>query len=943
MPRDLLQEIETSKGRDLLAQTPTFARRKAWKPPQPGEEALQDPDFLAQFFDPSELAIMALSGGTLGAIKGGARAILPGAFDWATMGIPKALRNVPAAGRALIRGMGAKELEKSIPAEVAGVRMPSPPPSLPFPIASAPIRAMETRAADLGKGAEKPGFAKTADDLIRDRALRESGLTPLPPLSKKLPKKPPFMRTAEDMLAEREARITPKGRKQPLTQTPPTPPPPIPTTDLDSLKETLKGIPLNTGVEERMKLGAQAAARAASIKGNIAGGWEWLKGYSAGIWSSYVSPPIVTDYKRALGEYMAARTFHEMKVDKFAHEAVSKFSRLEREAMVNYLEAGGDLKLLCERAAAAKNPMLKKGYEAAQSLSPDAITFVEDTRKYFSSKLDELISSGLLDHGVENYAFHIFERDPSKAKTLVNALKGEANLSVLDKNPAFLKQRFFHTYADAEAQDWVPKNKDLGYLISTYEKSFGEALHSRTFIDSLKELKGPDGRPLLMASGVRNTMKDEIRGAMTKLKAKGEVSKEARRRLMIKMERKHKELIQGYGEIKHPALNNLLVHPALTQPLTRPGRAKLGYPNLENVLLSSSIRRHPVGRMALEVAATAKGIILSMIPVPFHQVQTGLHAVFHMVDPAVTLRPFEEMIAEPLSRELVSRGLMVHSSHALQEFGEGIAATGALGDIIPFTKKYGEYLFSDYIPRLKLAMAHKAVADNLGWYGGKLSRDQILELSASQSNAAFGELNYEWMGRNKTMQDILKLMLFAPDFLEARMRFTGQALQPWGKEQLYALLRASIGMFGVARVLNAVTNNGDMKWREPFGWVIGDYVHSIRSIPGDLQHLYDRPRSFVYYRLNPTTVRTGIEGVTGRDFLGRKRTIAQQAEDFFTSQTPILTSNVARELTEKGLNGDLYNAFMNSVLQSISVTRYQMKQGTVSKKRLGGLKRSLRR
>lgn len=71
--------------------------------------------------------------------------------------------------------------------------------------------------------------------------------------------------------------------------------------------------------------------------------------------------------------------------------------------------------------------------------------------------------------------------------------------------------------------------------------------------------------------------------------------------------------------------------------------------------------------------------------------------------------------------------------------------------------------------------------ENTRLYGEKLSGDQIAALTARQLNAAFGGLNYKMLGRNKTLQDVMRLSFMAPDFTEARVRFVGQAARPFNR------------------------------------------------------------------------------------------------------------------------------------------------------------------
>jgi hypothetical protein len=148
-------------------------------------------------------------------------------------------------------------------------------------------------------------------------------------------------------------------------------------------------------------------------------------------------------------------------------------------------------------------------------------------------------------------------------------------------------------------------------------------------------------------------------------------------------------------------------------------------------------------------------------------------------------------------------------------------------------------------------------------------------------------------------------MALAPDFLEARIRFAGQAFAPGGREQALALTRGMLGLAGAAAIgsmLFGDKKHGDMggwSWKEPFSMTVGDKKYAIRSVPGDIFHLMSNPRNFVYWRLNPTTIRAAVEMTTGRDIYGRRRSFPQQLGDFFVAHTPIplqpLTPSIARE------------------------------------------------
>ena len=109
-------------------------------------------------------------------------------------------------------------------------------------------------------------------------------------------------------------------------------------------------------------------------------------------------------------------------------------------------------------------------------------------------------------------------------------------------------------------------------------------------------------------------------------------------------------------------------------------------------------------------------------------------------------------------------------------FSEGMASSGLINKIPgigPLMRNIPNICSRGISPRLKMEMATRAYGRNKTRYGKKLTDDQIQFLTGQQANAAFGELNYDMMGRNKTFQDVMRLVLLAPDFLEARAKFRG--------------------------------------------------------------------------------------------------------------------------------------------------------------------------
>lgn len=606
-----------------------------------------------------------------------------------------------------------------------------------------------------------------------------------------------------------------------------------------------------------------------AAKDDVTSALHTLLAGSRSMWNDYKNPPIETDYKTAVGKWQGRIQRAAVDTNRFSASMLEKFpDKVRREAITNYLQVDGDLSELARREAATTNPRLKKGYELAQKLTPEERAVAVSSRQYFDNKLKEAMGSGLLEHGLANYVNQVWKKE----NPVTHKLMGDVQRGILQPKPSFVSQRIFDSYFEGEQQGFAPKDKDIGYLMSVYEQSFSTALGSRGMIHELAQGKALDGRDIVAPSGGGHTVTDPNTGDLSYL-----ISPRSR-----------PEDTGDYRTISHPALSrwtwadkdengnpifvkgDLLVHPD-------------HYTHLNNLLGRSPIRSSTIGRTALNTGGFLKGTLLVG---PFHQVQEGVHAVFHGVNP---FKPRDIDFNDINQSNLVDHGLMIADFHAQQDFAEGAAIAGLwakVPGIGPMLQKYNEYLFQDYIPRLKMTMAVDALERNQKRYPN-LSSGQVHEITANQANAAFGELNYRMLGRSKLTQDVMRLTMLAPDFLEARMRFNAQALSPYGKEQSMALvMRGALGMWMAARITNKLLDD-DYHFDQPFSIVHGGHQYTLRSLPGDDWHLWNDPRSFVYHRLNPFTTRPVVEALTGRDEFGRPKSGGEQIGDLVKSMVPL--------------------------------------------------------
>jgi len=652
--------------------------------------------------------------------------------------------------------------------------------------------------------------------------------------------------------------------------------------DMQQLAESMQNVASPKLTMEDRLSAAKKAVQTLKTEGprtigeQIRNGVERLSATASAIKTGLTKLPDWTNFKRILGQWDGANQIADHELRDFVKTINRNIRENRQVAITNWIQAGGDAAVLRERAAASKTAKLRKGYEDALTLNKDEITAAKNIESYLESRLQAGIDSGILDHGLDNYVTQIWKRPNPATQKLVSDIA----IGKLQPNFRYARQRLLESYFQGEQLGFTPANKKVSALIAAYDQSFNRAIAARGFIKNLTKGTASDGRPLVEVSG------------SGRLVGADEANPEA---MLIKPKSKSEE-IADYRSVDHPALRKwkwagetpegtpvllegqLLVHPEI-------------YTHLRNILGRSAWRQYAIPRAILGIERGIKELMFSASG--FHQVQETLHALGHRVNP---MNMEKVDFSQPWQKEAVEHGLETGSYNAMENFSEGLAS-GPLVSKIPILGKrilgpYTEWLFQDWIPRLKMTMYKHALERNLERYkgemdAGKITRDQVVENTAKQANSAFGELNYNWIGRNKSLQDALRAFLIAPDFLEARAKFVGEAIKPYGREQLVALGLLAATQYITARIINQQMDD-DPHWeiQNAFKFIVGKHSYELRSVPGDIVHLISDPKKFSVARISPL-LRSTIEGITGRDYRGVKRDAMEQLKDFAKLPTPI--------------------------------------------------------
>lgn len=638
------------------------------------------------------------------------------------------------------------------------------------------------------------------------------------------------------------------------------------------------------------------------------------KAATAKIVDAFTKLPAVTTMDRAVGRWNLEDTEGDLAARRFSNAVKTTFpDRSKLRALSNWINAAGDKDLLRRQADLTKDPALKKTYEDALKFGSEEEKLAREVQQYHDEMLSTAMQAGALEEGVENYLHRYFprENDPTRQK-----IEAALNNYRFTKNFAGFKKRFYDSDFEAEQAGLKPE-KDASKRILAYDQGFRKALTARAFVKDRYSASMPDGRPEIDVAGVGVPTGGDVaageKGAyLIKPKArKGGDSPEDYR--------------GDYVTFDHPAFRKWkwVGSDANGKPILMEGEMSVhpdAVKKYKALFERSWFQKNPVGRALLVPSNFVKQTMLAISG--FHPVQIGIHAIEHKVNP---FKLTDLNVRDPAQAELVEGGLVVSDLGGGSHFDEGVSGSGLFGKLPVVGEKVKatqDWLFKDFIPRVKMTMALEALKRNLGQAGplsgqslvakdykaGKITREQVVRLTARESNAAFGEQNYRAMFRHPGFQDLLRFAFLAPDFGEARLRFPAQALTKYGGEQRMALVLGAVGMAVMAKTVEKMlTGKTNMSPSHIFSVGYNGKEYGLRNVASDLMHMVTDPAGYLRNRLNPIYTRAALEALSGRDAFGRKRSPGQQVLDEAKQIVPIS----GRGMVEK--DQKLWESFVNAI------------------------------
>lgn len=664
-------------------------------------------------------------------------------------------------------------------------------------------------------------------------------------------------------------------------------------------------------------------------------------------------PKVVADIARAAGEAITkprqmseldqATTNRSAKQQKSFDEAQRATKEItktipslrRRSAVSVWLEADGDATKLASWEAGAKGELFKQAVKDAQTLTPEEIAIAQKVQGAFEVLRKRGEKFEVLKSGRDNYVPHVW--DLSEGKT------GLGGGGKLQQNLKFAKARTLENFAAGDAAGMKPKTLDIAKLLPAYLTEMNKVIADRQFVQDMSEWTASDGRPLVVARGrVGASVSPEgdyaylvNPDAATGLKdAQGNPVDTSDYRVMENQLALHdwnfkKSDLQGNPIFMK---DDLAVHPE-------------AYKRIHAMLGRSALKDIPLVKAYDKLQSVMKREMFSLLA-PFHQVQEGTHGIAHRVSPVSGLEQVD--MRKPEMYDAAQHGLMLLPDRSTSAgYMEGLGGTGtfltktlrwlgeksdaagkaelagkgatALADVVD---GYQNYLFHQYIPAMKFKTYQAALERNRATYApelksGKMSDADVKLTTAEQVNAAYGHLNRALLDRNPTDQHLREMTLLAPDFLEARARFVGQAAKgavgaKVGREQFKALAFMALVQAGSAFTISQLMG---VKYdpKKPFSVVSKGREYSLRSVPEDMLRFGSDVKSlatggdkgvpFLSARENPLLASVG-EFLSGKNYRGEKTNAKETTEELLAKYIPITARAIPaiRNLTETSRN-----------------------------------------
>jgi hypothetical protein len=622
---------------------------------------------------------------------------------------------------------------------------------------------------------------------------------------------------------------------------------------------------------ERLALGKKFAATVEGAKDAFSKAWLNSQAAWKAFVETYKGPPVDDDYRSAKKSWIS----YDQQTSREGYEAVKALQQkvplpVRRAGITAWLDANGDQSLLKFQRDAVPE-QYRTAWDAALKLTPGEKRIALQIKADFAAKLEDAQAYGLIDKGRSDYGAPQRWKTPPQVDPDPTAERqssaGNPFAKLDTRSPFFSLRRTVPSYFEGIMRGGVPENLDISHLASVYDEAFHKTVGSRGFVGALQDAKAADGKPVAIVSG----------SAASKLTPDGRFN-------FVDSRSRPEEAVTAdgrpYRALDHPSLTDWKFRSkdASGNPIIVKGQMLIHpdhFRDVKNELETPRWTTEGAGAFALKASAFLKA---SKFIGPFHMVTEALHASFHGVVPSV--HDFQIDFNDPKQAAL-ARNMSLGGGKAREMFEDGLSSQKGIWAHVPglgdAVTRMNNFMFNEYIPRLKMKVGLAVLDRNTKRYSGDLNPEQIAEVTGRQMDAAFGGQNWRLMGTSKNVLAALRLGVLTPDFTLSRAKVIGQAFKPYNAEQRIFLLAQAAGVYALSRVANMAFSQDHDPHMELRNWdsvVIGKRAYHARFIVSDaanfardmlgLNSFKSQGIPFINSRLG-VAPKTAAEALTGRD------------------------------------------------------------------------------
>lgn len=549
-----------------------------------------------------------------------------------------------------------------------------------------------------------------------------------------------------------------------------------------------------------------------------------------------------------------------LRIDKYTNslEAATNLANIRVHILANNMEKA----LPSEADRIAVTHAREAGARAA---TPEQAK-VQDSAAEFFKKTGELAQQhGVLKELLDNYVTHLWDTPRNKGRFG----------GMLATTSQFAKARHIPTIAEGKAMGLVPRTEDISEIVRIYGESMNRAIQGKVFMDQLKGLQGPDGRPLVAQAD---------------------------------------KAPKGYVNVDLPQLRGSLVHPDIAPSLRMFESPRLGTPFQGLSETMQAIKRIKVmgslfhAKTLAEVGLTSREFgKLHTLPRHLTNFALGRDSMLAQLNETGLGKDAEDLVGAGMNISQYREspgvedvgGSFYGGMKDLQSYLDAVSPTLAKGSKA-FTEanhKLDTFTWARLQTGLKMLVGTESM-HRLEKNG--VPREKAAEIAANYVNTQFGGLNWRRiaegartkLGRDISMamlhpkaRTVSQILLFAPDWTVSTIRQITQAakrsggplaqakglLKPTELADLHrlALIRSAVYMFTAGNAVNYMLS-GHMIWdnKNPLRIDLGDgrTMQFAKHITEPLEWLHQPDRTAAG-KLS-YAVSEPIDQLTGKEYIG---------------------------------------------------------------------------